>query len=79
VGKKRHSIAELSLKRVGLILVFLSFFLYGLIFLLPFLHLSLIEKGTIASVLVILGEISFWIGGIILYKQVTTKVKHKDE
>jgi len=67
------------MRKVGLILVSLSFFLYGLIFLLPFLYFSLIEKGTIASVLVILGEISFWIGGIILCKQITTKVKHKDE
>jgi len=65
------------MKKIGLFLIFLSFFWYGLMLLLPFFHFSIGVKGIIVSSLVILGEASFWIGGFILGKEMLAKIKSK--
>ena len=62
-------------RKLGISLVILSFILYGFILLVPFIPYSTSIKVTISSVLAILGEISFWVGGIILGKEVIARYK----
>jgi hypothetical protein len=64
-----------KLRKVGIGLVILSFILYGGLLLVPLTDFSTGIKLTISSVLVILGEISFWIGGFILGKEVVARYK----
>lgn len=59
----------------GIALVGLSFALYGGLALVPWLSWSLEGKVGLSSLLVILGEVSFWIGGLILGKQVIARYR----
>ncbi|ACV61656.1 hypothetical protein Dtox_0746 [Desulfofarcimen acetoxidans DSM 771] len=72
ISNKKHSV---ELRKSGIGLVVLSFILYGLILLIPFVSFSTGIKVTISTVLVVLGEISFWVGGIILGKEVISRYK----
>lgn len=63
------------LTRIGFILVAASFVLYGGILLIPFTPFSGSTKIVIGTTLAVLGEVSFWIGGIILGKEVITRYK----
>jgi hypothetical protein len=65
------------LLKLGGILVVLSFVLYGALLLVPLLPFSAGIKVSISAGLVILGEVSFWIGGLIVGKEVITKYKQK--
>lgn len=62
-------------KRLGILLVVLSFVLYGLIFVLPFLPLSGPAKLAAVPVLALLGELTFWPGGALLGKDIVTRYK----
>jgi hypothetical protein len=64
-----------KLRKVGIGLVILSFIFYGGLLLIPLTYFSTGMKWTISSVLVILGEITFWIGGFILGKEVVARYK----
>ena len=64
-----------KLRKLGIGLIVLSFILYGFILLVPFIPYSTGIKVTISSGLAILGEISFWVGGIILGKEVIARYK----
>jgi hypothetical protein len=62
-------------KRVGFFLIILSCVLYGLIAILPFLPLSTPAKIAAAPALVLLGELTFWPGSVLLGKEVITRYK----
>jgi hypothetical protein len=53
----------------------LSFVFYGLILLIPLLSVSLKTKTILTTSLVVIGEISFWSGGLILGKEVVSKYR----
>jgi short-subunit dehydrogenase len=59
----------------GIGLIVLSFLLYGGLLVLPFLPIPTPGKVTLSTVLVILGEASFWVGGLIVGKEVLTRYK----
>lgn len=63
------------LTRIGFILVAASFVFYGGILLIPFTPFSGSTKIVIGTTLAVLGEISFWVGGVILGKEVVTRYK----
>lgn len=63
------------LNKIAVILVVLSFVLYGLIFVVPFLPLTIAQKAMIVPVLVAAGEATWWIGVAIVGKQVVTKYR----
>ena len=65
------------MKKTGFFLVGFSFLPYGLLFLVPFLEVSVISKGFITTGLIVVGEISFWVGGVILGKETISKIKTK--
>jgi hypothetical protein len=70
-------VEEALLKKIGVILIVLSFVLYGLILLVPFMPLTGGSRTGAVGTLVIAGEASFWIGGIILGKEVVVKYRKK--
>ena len=63
-------------KRIGVLLIVLSFAFYGILLLVPFGPFSAGRKAILFSVLVILGEASFWIASLILGKELITKSKN---
>lgn len=63
------------LNKVAAILVVLSFILYGLIFVVPFLPLTLSQKAVVIPVLVAIGEATWWVGVAIVGKQVVSKYR----
>ncbi len=56
-------------RRLGFFLVILSCLLYGCLLLVPMTPFSAKGKVALSSLLVISGEASFWIGGIILGRE----------
>lgn len=56
-------------RRLGFGLVVLSCLLYGCLLLVPSAPLSTAGKVALSSMLVISGEVSFWIGGFILGRE----------
>lgn len=62
-------------RRLAIGLVALSFVLYGLILLVPFLPFTLPVKAGITTGLVISGEASFWVGGLLLGKEVLGRIR----
>jgi short-subunit dehydrogenase len=65
------------LRHIGIVLVVLSFVLYGLLPVVPFLPVSTGAKLAITPGLIALGEASFWIGGLVLGKEVIERYKGK--
>lgn len=63
------------LKKIGKLLFVLTFVCYGLILLIPLLSVSLKVKTIITTVLVVIGEITFWSGGLILGREVMKKYR----
>jgi len=62
-------------RRIGVFLVAMSFVFYGLIPVLPFLQLAPSVKIAAAPILVLLGELVFWPGGLLLGKEAVTRYK----
>lgn len=60
---------------IGAALIILSCVLYGAILLVPLSSFSTGAKVTITAGLVIAGEATFWIGGIILGKEAVTRYR----
>lgn len=60
---------------IGAGLITLSCLLYAGLLVLPLLPLSLHSKLALSSILVITGEATFWIGGLIVGKEVVTRYK----
>ncbi|MCX6231539.1 MAG: transporter suffix domain-containing protein [Bacteroidetes bacterium] len=65
------------LNYIAIVLIALSGVFFGLIFLVPFLTLSLKMKGVLISVFFISCEISWWLAVVIVGKQLITKYKKK--
>ncbi len=63
--------------RTGIFLVILSTILFLSIAALPFLDFSGKSKLTLTTVAVVLGEITFWAGGILLGKELFNKYKSR--
>ena len=77
---KREALAptnefSIKLRRLGIGLVVLSFILYGAILLVAFIPYSTGIKVSISTALAVLGEITFWVGGFILGKEVISRYK----
>lgn len=70
-GKKNSNL----LRKIGIILVVASFMLYGGILLLPFTSFPVKTRIAIGSALAVTGEVSFWIGGFILGKELVARYR----
>ena len=58
---------------IAIALITLSCILFGLIFVIPFLHLSITQKSIMVSALIIGMEITWWIGVALVGKQLIMK------
>jgi len=63
------------LRWIGIVLLILSFAFYASLLLLPFLTLAGTTKAAAIPVLIVLAEVAFWIGGIILGKEFVTRYR----
>ncbi|MEG3070352.1 MAG: transporter suffix domain-containing protein [Candidatus Syntrophopropionicum ammoniitolerans] len=63
------------MKKLGILLVALSFVLYGGILLAPFTPFATATKAVITTGLIITGETSFWLGALLLGKEIVAKYK----
>jgi hypothetical protein len=64
-----------TLTTIGIILISLSVLIYLMVFAVPFLPLTLVQKGLIVPSLIIAGEIAWWAGVVVLGKQLITRYK----
>ncbi|MGY0694672.1 transporter suffix domain-containing protein [Virgibacillus sp. FSP13] len=62
-------------KRVGIFLIVLSCILYGVAFIIPFTTLPTSTKVIITPLLVVLGEIAFWVSCIIVGKELMKRYR----
>lgn len=60
-------------KKIGVLLIILSFVLYGGLLLVPFTPYTTGTKAVISTVLIVSGEASFWLGALILGKELVKK------
>jgi hypothetical protein len=61
--------------KTGIFLIILSTLLFSSLLIVPFLHSDGKTKITISTILIVMGEITFWSGGILLGKELFTKYK----
>jgi membrane protein DedA with SNARE-associated domain len=61
--------------KTGIFLIILSTLLFTSLLLVPFLDVNSKTKITISTVAIVLGEITFWSGGILLGKEIFNKYK----
>jgi hypothetical protein len=61
------------LSTLAIILILFSGILFGLIFVVPFLPLTLTQKGILVTILVAGMEIAWWVGVALVGKQVISK------
>lgn len=61
--------------KTGIFLIIVSSLLFTSLLVVPFLDVTGKSKITISTINVILGEITFWAGGILLGKELFTKYK----
>ncbi len=59
-----------------MLLIILSFAFYGLLLMVPFAPFSAGRKVILSSILVVLGEASFWIAALILGKELIANYKN---
>ncbi len=62
-------------KWMGMGLIVFSFLLYGVLIALPFALIPVQDKLAISPALVIVSEISFWVGGLIVGKEIVARYK----
>jgi hypothetical protein len=72
---EKESASKPKWRTVGITLVVLSFILYGALFLVPFIPVSGAAKVGISTALIVFGEITFWLGGILLGKELISRYK----
>jgi len=63
--------------KIGITLISISVAFFLIIFALPFVSMDLKVKIALTSVLVVVGEVSFWVGTILIGKDVYLKFKEK--
>lgn len=64
-----------SMRKVGIGLLIVSFVPWGLAFAIPFMALPLSQKAAIAAALFIVAEVMFWIGVLIVGKEVADRYR----
>lgn len=58
---------------IAILLILLSGILFGLMFVVPFLPVSLVQKGIVVSALAIGMEITWWVGVALVGRQLLTR------
>lgn len=61
--------------KLGIVLMIVSAIVFMSLLLVPFLDFDNKEKITITTIIIVIGEISFWSGGFLVGKELFTKYK----
>lgn len=61
--------------KTGLFLVILSTLLFASLLIIPFLKIDNKDKISITTIIIIIGEIMFWTGGLLVGKEILSKYK----
>lgn len=61
--------------KTGIALIIFSTLLFASLLAVPFLEADSKTKITITTIIIVLGEITFWVGGILLGKELFNKYK----
>ncbi|MCF8367065.1 MAG: transporter suffix domain-containing protein [Bacteroidales bacterium] len=61
--------------KVGLTLIIISAFVFLSLLIVPFLEIDNTAKISITTIIIVVGEITFWSGGLLLGKELFTKYK----
>lgn len=61
--------------KLGIVLMIVSAIVFMSLLVIPFLDLNSKEKITITTIIIVIGEISFWSGGFLVGKELFTKYK----
>jgi len=61
--------------RIGIVLIAVSTLLFASLLIIPFLNISTEVKLSVTTIVVIVSEITFWTGGLLVGKEVVTKYK----
>lgn len=61
--------------KTGILLIIISTLLFTSLLTMPFLDVTGKTKITISTIAIVLGEITFWVGGILLGKELFNKYK----
>jgi len=61
--------------RIGIILITVSTLLFASLLIIPFLNISNEAKLSATTIMVILSEITFWTGGLLVGKEVIARYK----
>ena len=61
--------------RLGISLMILSGFIFGSLLIVPFLNIDSKTKITATTVIIVIGKITFWSGGLLVGKEMLTKYK----
>jgi hypothetical protein len=72
---KKHKMQKSWKYKTGIFLIVLSTLLFASLLVFPFLEIAGKTKITLSTIAVILGEIAFWTGGILLGKELFGKYK----
>lgn len=63
--------------KLGIILISVSVTFFLILFALPFVSMDLKVKIALTTTLIVVGEVSFWVGTILIGKDVYLKFKEK--
>ncbi len=74
-NEKQVKVKKTWLRTTGIVLIILSCLFYGALLVVPFTPFSLATKAVMSTTLIVLGEASFWIGGIILGREFIIKFR----
>lgn len=61
--------------KIGIILISISVIMFLILFSVPLVHMQTKLKITFSTVLIILGELCFWVGTLLIGKEVWNKYK----
>ncbi|MBU8891480.1 MAG: transporter suffix domain-containing protein [Bacteroidales bacterium] len=61
--------------RLGISLMIVSGFVFGSLLIIPFLNIDTKTKITATTIIIVIGEITFWSGGLLIGKEMVTKYK----
>ncbi len=61
--------------KLGLFLILLSAIVFTSLLILPFLKIDIKAKITITIIIIVVGEILFWSGGVLVGKEIFSKFK----
>ena len=61
--------------KLGLFLILLSAIVFTSLLILPFLKIDIKAKITISTIIIVVGEILFWSGGVLVGKEIFSKFK----